>query len=516
MATSDRIISIDIGASSIRMAEFEYKGNNIILHAFDWRRMKVDDEEEDRVGAITDALKDMFTENNFTTRRAHICTSGQASLVKFVKLPPVMGGENRIHQMVQHEAQANIPFPLDEVSWDYQLLSSGEDSDELEVMLVVIKNEIIGDLIDSATKVGLTADLVDVSSAALLNAVKANGIGADQSVMLLDIGDRCSDLLFIDGKRFFSRTINIAGQTITQQIAKEFKIGLEEAEDLKRKHGFVALGAGYEDPESEVAAVISKIVRNVMTRLHGEINRSKSIYVTQQKGTEPTALYLTGGSSLMRHTDTFFEEKLGVETLYFNPFEAVRLSPRIQPEKLQPIAHTFGAVVGTALRSRGRCPIEISLMPESMRRKMELSPKKKFIFMAMLSVVAMFGLAFLAGQRKYSKLAELNDSSNQQLESATSYDSRIDLTLKESKALEAQLNAINQLFVNRTAWLDIINKIFLQVPKNITIIGLSPIYEGMVVKAAEPQVEERSRRRSSGGDEGLERKVEVPKNIYEA
>lgn len=76
----------------------------------------------------------------------------------------------------------------------------------------------------------------------------------------------------------FIRPIPIGGDTITQQVAKEFGIGFSEAEDLKHRHGFVALGGTYEEPESEVAATISKIARNVMTRLHGEVSRSINVW----------------------------------------------------------------------------------------------------------------------------------------------------------------------------------------------------------------------------------------------
>ena len=128
--------------------------------------------------------------------------------------------------------------------------------------------------------------------------------------MVLSIGSRCSNLIFADGDLFFSRNIPIAGYAISQQISKEFGIGIDEAEELKQRHGFVALGGAYEEPESEVAATISKIVRNVMTRLHGEVSRSINIYRSQQKGNKPIKLYLAGGSSTMAFTETFFQDKL--------------------------------------------------------------------------------------------------------------------------------------------------------------------------------------------------------------
>jgi Tfp pilus assembly PilM family ATPase len=143
--------------------------------------------------------------------------------------------------------------------------------------------------------------------------------------MILNLGDRSTNLLFADRQQFFARTIPIAGHSISQQISKEFGMDFEKAEELKRRHGFVALGGAYAEPESEVAASVSKIVRNVMTRLHGEINRSVGVYRAQQKGTKPQKLLLTGGSSTMGFTDRFFQDKLGIEVEYFNPFQCVRM-----------------------------------------------------------------------------------------------------------------------------------------------------------------------------------------------
>src|SRR5690606_25181749 len=156
-------------------------------------------------------------------------------------------------------ARQNVPFPMEEVIWDYQLI--GSDEEELEVMFAVIKNDIVDGVIRAVTDLDLQPELVDFAPAALYNAARANYVGEEECAMLLDIGGRCTNLLFLDGERFFARAIPIAGFTITQQIAKEFGISTDEAEILKRRHGFVALGGAYEEPESEVAATISKIIR---------------------------------------------------------------------------------------------------------------------------------------------------------------------------------------------------------------------------------------------------------------
>ncbi len=484
MGKPERVISIDIGTSSVRMAEFEYTSGNMILQSFDWRSIESTEAGMERIKVLSQVIKEMIVDNNFTSKRSFICTTGQNAFVRFVKLPPISGDEAKIKQVVKFEAEDKVPFSLDEVSWDYQLIPSGEDGDEIEVMIVVMKNDVTASLTGGVGRAGLKTERIIVSSAALLNAAKANSIGNDECVMLLDIGDKCSDLIFIDGDKFFSRSIPIAGHTITQQIVKEFKVSVSEAEDIKRKHGFVALGAGYEEPKSEVAAVVSKIIRNVMTRLHNDINQTRSIFKNQYKGNPPVKLYLTGGSSLMRYTDVFFTEKLQVETIYFNPFEAIHLAPRIQPEKLQPIAHTFATVIGTALHLRdGDCPIEINLIPDFLKQQYSLAPKKKFLFAAMAVLMLSFLTVFLSLNKKKNLLLAHFENNESTLSQLVEIDEELEALYKGNGALKQKLATVGQLKRGRKSWGKIMTHIAPAVPEGITITSVSPLFKSEEVKS---------------------------------
>ena len=112
----------------------------------------------------------------------------------------------------------------------------------------------------------------------------------------------------------------MAGNTITQQIMREFKVSFDDAEQLKLAHAFVAFSGAHEEVKSETIQKVSKSVRSVMTRMHAEINRSINFYRSQQGGKPPALVLLTGGTSVIPFTDTFLREKLSVEVDYFNPF----------------------------------------------------------------------------------------------------------------------------------------------------------------------------------------------------
>src|SRR5213078_2585848 len=180
-------------------------------------------------------------------------------------------------QIIQYEAQQNVPFPLEEVVWDYQILGAAP-SGELEVFLVAIKSDIVESLFRSAEAAGLRLQLMDVSPAALCNAFRYNYNDLEGCTMLLDIGAKTSNLLFFDKGSIYSRGINIGANAITLDFAKEARVPLAEAEQLKIDEGFVSLGGAYEEPENPNQAAISKIARQVMTRLHIQVNQTIQFY----------------------------------------------------------------------------------------------------------------------------------------------------------------------------------------------------------------------------------------------
>ena len=399
MAANDLILSVDVGAWSVKVGEFENSSDGLLMKQFGYAEYTSQMTDDNRPVLIKEALGKILGQKNFTAKKVFLSLSSQLAFIRFVKLPPIDENEERVKQIVEFEAKQHVPFDMNEVIWDYQLIGTG---DELDVMFVVIKNEIVEQITEAVEEIGLKVQLVDVASSTCYNAARVNRIGDDNCAMVLSIGSRCSNLIFADGDLFFSRNIPIAGYAISQQISKEFGIGIDEAEELKQRHGFVALGGAYEEPESEVAATISKIVRNVMTRLHGEVSRSINIYRSQQKGNKPVKLYLAGGSSTMAFTETFFQEKLRLDVEYLNPFQGIKLGPEVDRSFLAERAHQFSEVIGMALRV-SVCPVEISLIPEKYKDRDAFGAKKPFFYFSAV-VAVLIPLVFLAGsksQRSY-------------------------------------------------------------------------------------------------------------------
>jgi type IV pilus assembly protein PilM len=242
--------------------------------------------ENAREALILKALQEVMAQKGIKAKGVNVCAPGFHVFSKFVKLPPVES--NKVEQIIQYEAQQNVPFPLAEVVWDYQILGSSANN-ELEVLLVAIKADIVEGLFRVTESAGLRLQLCDVSPAALCNAFRYNYGDLEDCTMLLDIGAKTSNLLFFEKGKMFSRSINLGANSITQDFATESKKKFDVAEKLKIDEGFVSLGGAYEEPDSQDQAAISKIARQFMTRLHIQVNQTMQFYRGQQGGSARNA-----------------------------------------------------------------------------------------------------------------------------------------------------------------------------------------------------------------------------------
>ncbi len=405
MLNAKNFLTIDFGAGSLKVGEFEVDDAGVLrLLQFAIKPLGLEGSQDARREAVVlKAIQEVIAEKGLKARSINVSAPGYHVFSKFVKLPPV--DSTKVTQIIQYEAQQNVPFPLAEVVWDYQILGS-HPSGELEVLLVAIKSDVVEGLFRVAASAGLALDIADVSPAALCNAFRYNYGDLDDCTMLLDIGAKTSNLLFFEKGRVYARSINLGANSITQDFANEAKLPFPKADQIKIDEGFVSLGGAYEEPENPHQAAISKIARQFMTRLHIQVNQTLQFYRAQQGGSAPQRLFLAGGASVMPYTAQFFAEKLNVPVEYFNPFRNVQIDPAVNLEDLARAAHAMGEVVGLGLRNLANCPVELNLMPESTLRWQSFNQKKPYFMAAIVSLV----LVVAATGWLYSKLAAVKES----------------------------------------------------------------------------------------------------------
>ncbi len=469
---SDRIITLDIGARQLVMAEFaSSKDADLELVNYGFAQLDLEpDDDVNRAEHITAEIKNLMQEHGIKGGQVLVSISGQAVFPRYVKLPPVT--KDKIAQMVGYEAEQNVPFPIEEVVWDYQLI--GGDEGELNVMLVAAKTDIVKLFTDCVEESGMEPELVDVAPMALYNTVRYNYAHLEGCTMVLDIGARSSNLIFIEGNKIFTRSIPVAGNSITQELMKEFEIGFTDAEELKLNHAFVSFGGVYAGPDSEVADRVSKTVRGIVTRLHAEVNRSINFYRSQHGGSAPERVLLTGGTSVIPHLDTFFNDRLGVEVDYLNPFSVVTVSADLPAETVGEEMHLLGEVVGLALRRVLACPIEINLMPPHLVAKKTFRRRQPFFAMAtlglILTILCWWGFFFRTSSMSEARLKKLQDEVDMLLVKQR----KLTKLEKQRLALEVKVEKLVSVVSDRTRIQEIVSDLHSMLKPGMWITSVKP------------------------------------------
>jgi type IV pilus assembly protein PilM len=453
MLQSKSFLAVDFGAGSLKLAEFDVnEAGGLRLKQYGIKSLGQEGAQENtREATILKALQALISEMGLKSKDCNVCAPGFHVFSKFVKLPPVE--QSKVTQIIQYEAQQNVPFPLSEVVWDYQILGQAAGG-ELEVLLVAIKSDIVEGLFRVADAAGLRLQIADVSPAALCNAFRFNYGELEDCTMLLDIGAKTSNLLFFEKGKVYSRSINLGANSITQDFSTESKMKFDVAEKIKVEEGFVSLGGAYEEPENPNQAAISKIARQFMTRLHIQVNQTMQFYRGQQGGSAPARLFLSGGASIMAYTAQFFAEKLNVPVEYFNPFRNVQIDPTVNLEELARVAHSMGEVVGLGLRNLAHCPVELNLMPESTRKWRAFNEKKPYLLATVFTMVAVVGVAGLLFSELASVKAEHLAKANELIKPAQVRDNEYKKENGQLTDATNQLGQLTTLIGDRYYWVD--------------------------------------------------------------
>lgn len=386
-----RFLALDVGASKIFLSEYAVKGGTpelVSVVAAERDPLEAGASRNEPLVALADTVKQLMAAGGMKPAPLCVLLSGQQVFLRFAKIPAA--SPDLVEGMIRNEAAEHLPFPLEQVVWDHARLGTDPDTGEADVLVVATKSETASDAAGLAAAVGLPLAAVDAVPLALCNAVRRTSPQTDDCTLVLDIGARATNLVFLEGSKVFLRTIPIAGNTMTSEIARGLGVEPAEAEAIKKEVGFVALGGTTGVPDDERADRASKVLRNVATRLHSEITRSINFYRGQQGGSAPVRVLLTGGGSLTRHLDTFFREKLGVKVDFFNPFEKMGAASTVRADDTT--LFLLAPSTGAAWREAGGSPVEINLVPPEIVAKRKF--RAKLPFFAASAVFLVLSLVF--------------------------------------------------------------------------------------------------------------------------
>lgn len=456
MADSKSIAVLNLGSQRLSGAIFSKSGGDLVLKKYEFVDMTGDPTvDSSRLPQLKIGLDELADRLKIKKSAAWYAVAGHTVFTRFVKLPPVQA--DRIAQIVEFEARQNVPFPINEVVWDYEFVSEG--TGETEVVLVAMKSDALNEINDQVVAAGMKTSGVDLAPMALFNTFRYSYPDVDEPCVLIDLGARSTNLVFVDGGKLFTRNFLVGGATITSAVSKEFGISFAEAESRKVAYGFIAEGGAVQDHDDPEIAALSKVIRNAASNLHTQIMRTITFYRTQQGGAQPKRVFITGGGALLGNMVIFLEEKLKVPVEIFNPLRGVQVDRGLNADHARSDGPFLGELVGLALRSSGSCPSEIELVPTAVANARDASRRAP----ALLLTAACIWTALYAGISYYQntdrviqeKLGIMRQE-NQDLQSLASKISALDATQSQLMGLSTQLE---QAVAERSYWVRLITEI---------------------------------------------------------
>ena len=434
-----RYLTLDIGASSVKLAEYEGGKGGLTLVNYGIAPLAAPLDAGNAGALLSPAILEIVREKGIKPGPVALSVSGQMVFPRFASIAAA-GGADKFDQMVRFEIEQNIPFPIDEMICDRQVLGDNENG-EKNVMIVAAKTDQIEDIAAAVRGAGFMPELVDVAPIAITNVLRSAGVTDGGCCVVLDIGAKTTSLVIADGDRLYNRSIPVAGNTITKDIAAALGCTSEEAEEYKRTAAYVALGGVVED-DDETRDRVSKVCRAVMTRLHAEVSRSINFYRSQQGGSVPVKLCITGGTALLPQLDRFFAESLQLEVEYVNPFDFVGIGPKVDAGALEQDGTLLPATVGLALHMAGLATFAINLLPPSLVKERADVAKIPFVAIGAVSIVVALALVMLAARRG----AETAEAESSAVAAEVSRLRSVETKVKEAVAAEERETAKADVF----------------------------------------------------------------------
>jgi type IV pilus assembly protein PilM len=343
-------VGLDIGSSAVKAVELKPAGKGFKVAAFGIEPVPPDSIVDGAIidgNAVTDAIKRLFENKAFKTKDVAASLSGNAVIVKKISLPVMTPAE--LSESILWEAEQYIPFDIQDVNLDYQILDPGTTTDgkgTMEVLLVAAKKEKISDYTGVISQAGRTAVVVDVDAFALQNAYEANyGLEAQQVVVLLNAGASSININILTGDQsVFTRDISIGGNGYTEAVQKELNLPFDSAEQAKK--GLPVEGVSFDD----VRPVLHAMTENVLL----EIQKTFDFFKATAASDRIDRIVVSGGASQVDGFTATLQERFGTPVQTFDPFRKIALdASKLLIADAENVLPTAAVAVGLALRKAG-------------------------------------------------------------------------------------------------------------------------------------------------------------------
>jgi type IV pilus assembly protein PilM len=343
------LVGLDIGSSAVKAVELKPAGKAYKVSAFGSDVVPPDSIVDGAIidgSVVAEAIRRLFAGLGIKTRDVAASLSGNAVIVKKITLPVMT--ESELAESIYWEAEQYIPFDIQDVNLDYQILDRGTEAGKgtMDVLLVAAKKEKIADYTGVIAQAGRSAVVVDVDAFALQNAYEVNyGIEPGAVVVLLNAGASATNINILNGDQsVFTRDISLGGNAYTEALQKELNLPFDLADQLKR--GIAVDGVTFDDARP----VLRAVSENVML----EIQKTFDFFKATASSDRIDRIMLSGGASRAEGFNEMLSDRFEAPIEALDPFKRVAFDPRkFQVDSADDVAPTAAVAVGLALRRAG-------------------------------------------------------------------------------------------------------------------------------------------------------------------
>ena len=442
--SSKKEIIVNCGISHVSVSTFVSDGKSIILEQIALKTLHYDySNDQNWLAALISGLDELCQKQKLKGN-ARFIFPGSLLLNKTLRVPHVE--EEKQKKIVAFELSQKMPFPLSELIWDYQVID--DDGVEQEILAFAVKPEVAESFCEKVVEIGLTPLQITPAPILEYNALISTVNGLEQQeTLVVNIGAKSTNLLFINPTGFLTRSIAVGGNTLTQNISDNLGTLFERAEEVKKSYFSGEVVYSADDPSVQV---LQNCSQQFLTRTTQEITRSIVTYKRLKKGKAPTKMYLSGRGALLSNLPEYLSESQRLSIDYLDPLQSVIISDSLDNEIRPLLPYISGEPIGLARAvfktdDSNTLKTPLNLLPESKLTNLNFKKKIPILLFsaALLSCLPLIGIIFKSSAETHLKkeLLEIN-SENRKLKSKI-------LDLESLKEKYDFTEITNQLVLNR-------------------------------------------------------------------
>jgi type IV pilus assembly protein PilM len=341
------VLGVDVSSTSVKLLELSGSGDKLKVEAYAVEPLPpnaVVEKNITEVEAVGEAIRRAVRRSGTKNKLAALAVAGSAVITKMITMPSNLADDEMASQ-IELEADQYIPYALEEVNLDFEVLGATEnDPDKVDVLLAASREENVELRMAAASEAGLACKIVDVEAFALENAfgllaktLPSGGMG--ETIALVDIGATMTTLSVLTDLRIvYAREQVFGGKQLTEEIQRRYGLTYEEAGLAKRQGGL---------PDNYVPEVLEPFKESMAQ----QVNRSLQFFYSSSQVGRVDRIVLAGGCASIDGADAVIAEKTGVEVSIANPFANMPISNRINPQVLANDAPSLMIACGLAMRT---------------------------------------------------------------------------------------------------------------------------------------------------------------------